>query len=590
MTTKPKARKFRIRRTASLGAPTTGGVPEAVDAAATPAARAAAPAARAAVGTVREVPPAANTDAARTTATGVLPADGLARRPIAPAPPAAIDSPAAVAAEGDLDALRQEGLTGRQLRMARRVAQKHGLAVTSDFDAVRQLRARGIDPFQRSNILELVVPGDEAAGTGGPDGPGAVDGTPLGRIQLPQTVPAGGRALAPHATERGDPALLRAAEIAGIQRDMTRRRRRKAALLFSRLAIFVFLPTLFIGFYFYALATPMFSTKSEFVIQQADGGNGASGLGSLFAGNSLATQADSTTVQSYLTSRAALARLDADHGFRAHFSDPDIDAIQRLPETATNEETYGVYTDHVRISYDPTEGIIRMEVITATPEAGEEFSQALIGYAEEQVDQLTRRLRESQMDDARAAYEESEVRRETALARLLEVQQDVQQIDPVGETSARIAQISALENQRNQLQLTLQSRLSVAAPNQAQVDALRTQIGNVDDLIAELRSEMTTASVDGTSLASNNTELRLAEENYAFQTILVQQALQQMETARLEANRQVRYLSMGVAPVAADQAAYPRAFENTAIAFLILAGIYLMISLTASILREQVSS
>ncbi|MDF1727695.1 MAG: capsule biosynthesis protein, partial [Sulfitobacter sp.] len=60
--------------------------------------------------------------------------------------------------------------------------------------------------------------------------------------------------------------------------------------------------------------------------------------------------------------------------------------------------------------------------------------------------------------------------------------------------------------------------------------------------------------------------------------------------ARTEANRQVRYLTVAVEPVAPDQATYPKAFENTVLAFLIFAGIYLMLSLTASILREQVSS
>ena len=43
----------------------------------------------------------------------------------------------------DIDSIRREGLTGRQLRMARRVAQKHGLPATSDFDAVRLLRNAG---------------------------------------------------------------------------------------------------------------------------------------------------------------------------------------------------------------------------------------------------------------------------------------------------------------------------------------------------------------------------------------------------------------------------------------------------------------
>jgi capsular polysaccharide transport system permease protein len=61
-------------------------------------------------------------------------------------------------ASADIDAIRHEGLTGRQLRMARPVAQKNGMSVTSDFDAMRQLRLAGVDPFQRSTVLKLVAP------------------------------------------------------------------------------------------------------------------------------------------------------------------------------------------------------------------------------------------------------------------------------------------------------------------------------------------------------------------------------------------------------------------------------------------------
>lgn len=48
--------------------------------------------------------------------------------------------------------------------------------------------------------------------------------------------------------------------------------------------------------------------------------------------------------------------------------------------------------------------------------------------------------------------------------------------------------------------------------------------------------------------------------------------------------------SLDVEPVAPDEATYPRSLENTILAFLVFAGIYLMISLTASILREQVTT
>ena len=555
MTTKPRARKYRIRRSAPLteGMP----VPEVGPAAATP------------------VPPAVN---APGTPTRRVRNAALLEEPVPmlmPAQDGAIDSATVAAAEAEIDKLRQEGLTGRQLRMARRVAQKHGLAVTSDFDAVRQLRARGIDPFQRSNVLELVVPETKTPQTA------------EGRVQLPQTVPTGPRNLP--STERASPAERRASEIHQIQKDLIKRRRRRSILLLARLASFVMLPTFLAGWYFYVMATPMYATKSEFVIQQAEAA-GAAGLGGLFAGTSMATQQDSITVQSYLTSRAAMLRLDAEHGFKSVFSDPEIDPIQRLAEDASNEAAYGVYQDHVRISYDPTEGILKMEVIAPDPQASQQFSEALIGYAEEQVDQLTQRLREDQMAGARTAYEQAEQRRSEALARWLQIQQDVQQIDPVGETAARTQQISALESQRQQLQLELQTRLNVTRPNEAQVNSLRSQIAGIEELIAQLRSEMTTADDAGESLAAKNTELRLAEENYTFQTVLVQAALQQMEAARIEANRQVRYLSLGVEPLAPDEATYPRAFENTVLAFLIFAGIYLMLSITSSILREQVTS
>lgn len=478
----------------------------------------------------------------------------------------------------DIDAIRREGLTGRQLRLARRVAQKNGMVVTSDFDAVRQLRDAGIDPFQRNALLELVQP-DGAAG-GGAAGSAAA--------QLPQTVPAAGANLP--SKDMLTSSERRATEIMAIQKELAARRKRKLALLFTRLTCFVVLPAILVGWYFFVIATPMYATKSEFVIQTAEPAAGAGGLGNLFQGTSIANQQDSITVQSFLASRAAMLKLDEEYGFKAHFSQDYIDPIQRLEPGATNEDAFAVYSDKVKISYDPTEGILRMEVVAADPETSQLFSEALITYAEDQVDQLTQRLREDQMSGARASYEAAEARRSEALADWLRIQQEVEIIDPGAETAAILSQISTLETERQRLQLSLQERLNVRRPNEAQVSALRGQISNVEGLIADLRGQMTSTNDSGNTLASRNTELRLAEENYTFQTLLVQQALTQMETAQIAANRQVRYLSLGVEPVAPDEATYPKAFQNTALAFLIFAGIYLMFSLTASILREQVSS
>ena len=64
---------------------------------------------------------------------------------------------------------------------------------------------------------------------------------------------------------------------------------------------------------------------------------------------------------------------------------------------------------------------------------------------------------------------------------------------------------------------------------------------------------MTEQAGTGGSLASITAQLRMAEVDLETRTMMMQEALQQLETARVEANRQVRYLSLGVNPVPPDE-------------------------------------
>jgi len=559
MTTKPKARKFRIRRSRPVSADAS----DATNSPPAPDGQAARPAKDEAFASRRD--------------------DGFGEKPFpgssaASRPPRAAEDPAKVQAA--LEAIAGEGLTGRQLRMARRLAAKHGLTPASDFDAVRLLRARGIDPFERSSLLELVVPEQKRSENT------EVAPAPTGQT-LPQKIdpikvpgPAG---------PPPDIAARRAAEILAMQADIARRRRRKMWGLVGRLTAFILLPTLLAGFYYTMIATPMYATQSEFVIQQADAPQ-AGGMGGLFSGTGFATSQDSITVQSYLQSRDAMLRLHADHDFIGHFSAPEIDLLQRLDEDASKEAAYKVYKKRVSIGYDPTEGIIRMEVAAASPEKSREFSQALINYAEEQVDNLTQRLREDQMAGAISSFEDAEAKMVAAQSRVLDIQEQLGVLDPASETSGLMTQVTQFEVQVAEKRLQLEQLLDNPQPNEARVSGVRGDIARLQSLIADLRGQMTESNAGAGSLASISGQLSMAQVDLETRTMMMQEALQQLESARVEANRQVRYLSLGVSPVPPDEPSYPKPFENTLLAFLIFAGIYLMVSLTVSILREQVSS
>ena len=467
-------------------------------------------------------------------------------------------------------------VTPRDLRRARRKAKRLGLNPKDDMDAVRMLREKGIDPAAGNGILDMVPqPADQQDSA-----------SEENVVQLPaEAVP----------TEVGQPGsppgflseAERAIEIAKIQKHLVKRRRRRLGLMLLRLFFFVALPTWIVGYYYYNNATEMFETKSEFVIQKSD--STASPMGGLFAGTGFATSQDSITVQGFMTSREALQRLDQDHDFIAHFQSENIDSIQRLPADASDEDAYKLYKKRVKVGFDPTEGIIRMSVVAASPDASQRFSEALISYAEERVDKLSARVRQDQMAGAVAAYENTEREIKEAQARVLDLQQRRGVLSADADISAQMTLINSLELERETKRLDLAEMQANARPNSTRISVMEAELQRLEARIEELREGMTQSSDNSASLARITGELRVAEADLANRQLMLQTALQQVETARIEASRQVRYLSLGVSPVAPDVASYPRKFENTLMAFVIFAGIYIMISLTVSILREQVS-
>jgi capsular polysaccharide transport system permease protein len=118
----------------------------------------------------------------------------------------------------NIEDIRKEGLTGSQWRMARRTAQRHDLPAKSNFDAVRLLRQAGIDPFQRSNLLELAPKSD------GDPQPAKVKTGRASRPQLPQRHGASDNL--PALIPEEDPVLRRAREVERIQQPIIKRRQK----------------------------------------------------------------------------------------------------------------------------------------------------------------------------------------------------------------------------------------------------------------------------------------------------------------------------------------------------------------------------
>ena len=171
----------------------------------------------------------------------------------------------------------------------------------------------------------------------------------------------------------------------------------------------------------------------------------------------------------------------------------------------------------------------------------------------------------------------------------MDLQEKLGVVDPASETTALMTQIGTFEPQLQEKRLQLQQLLDNSRPNQARLAGVEGDIRRLEDLITGLRQQLTQADSTQGSLASISAQLRMAEVDLETRTMIMQESLQLMEAARIEAMRQVRFLSLGTAPIPPDVPTTPKVFENTLIAFLLFSAIYLLVSLTTAVLREQVS-
>ncbi len=475
------------------------------------------------------------------------------------------------------------------LRRARRLATHYGLPFDTDDEAVDILRQHNIDPFQMPAMMHRAAPSQHTQPTrsekplqappSSPQKPFRKDAPKPPNISLSpgQKSPQGTPHTFPNAAQRSE-------EILALQKSMTRRR--LIQKLFLRLSIFILLPTLAAGYYYSFIATPMYATDTAFQITTGDNTNPSSP--SMFGGSQFATTPDAIAVQTYLQSKEAMIRLQDNEGFKATFSDPAIDWWQRLPAEASFEETYKTYLKHIKIAFDPTEGMINMEISSPSPELSVLFSKALLTYAEQKIDGLSQRKQENQLSDARKSLATAEEARVDAQRQLIALQQSTL-LDPEAYATSLRAQISGLEEKALQKTIELQAFLDNANPNSSRVAGLRAEIQRLQNAKRETEAKMIAQMPNGMTLPELLARLKMAASDVATRDLMLQSALEQLRATQIQATSQSRYLTVAVEPIAPQDPAYPRHIHDTLLVFLILSGVYLIISITASILREQIS-
>jgi capsular polysaccharide transport system permease protein len=342
-----------------------------------------------------------------------------------------------------------------------------------------------------------------------------------------------------------------------------RPQRRRRSVMAWTLALFVAVPTILATVYFGLIASDQYVVEMRFAVKSTSQSQSTDMLG-LFAGIPAATSGvtDSYIVIDHMMSRELLDKLEERIGIRALYGRPDVDYLSRFDNTGSSEEFVKYWRKMVKAGFDGSSQIVSVDVKAFTPAEAKVVAENILMLSEELVNDLSARARADAVKHAQQEVKRMEDRLRINRMALRSFRDTEQEFDPAKKVESRYAILGKLEEEltgRKARLINLRSFMGVEAPS---VKVLVSEIAGLERQLEEERAKLGRLdqgkgaglqSIGG--LAATYEEL-VVDREFAEKSYL--SALASLERARIEADRQQRYLAAFVRPTLPQEALYPK--------------------------------
>lgn len=334
-------------------------------------------------------------------------------------------------------------------------------------------------------------------------------------------------------------------------------------------------PTLAAALWYGIFASDVYVSESRFVVRGPDRvPQGA--LGALLDGAAAArTTGEGYAAESYLTSRDALAALNAGGAYaRAHAGTglSQLDRFDPWHMAGSFEDLYRYYRAHVAVDSDATTGIVVLSVRSFSANNAQAFNARLLALAEASVNRMSARRRQDRIATALAEVAEARDAAREAGAALARYRNRAGVLDPEKQAPIQYELVARLQDELIEARSDRRQLASVA-PQSPQLAALDARIGEVAHRLAEQQG-LAAGNAHSSLAARGEVYARLAlDADFAARRLSA--ALGALQTAEADAQAQSSYVERVVEPGRPDRAIEPqrvRAVLTTLIAALIVWG------------------
>ena len=344
-------------------------------------------------------------------------------------------------------------------------------------------------------------------------------------------------------------------------------RRARSRRLAWRIALLVLLPTALTAVYYGLLATAQYESYSLFTVQSSET-RPSLGVEGLLAGITGAGAGhDALTVRDYVLSRDMLARLDKEQQFISHYKATRSDWLSRLGASSSFEDAYEYYGSKVYADYDQTTGAVTLRVRAFSADKAMAISQSILASSEEMVNKLSERQRRDRIASAEADLKQSEERLSLARKQIVALQQKYGDFSPLQTAGAAMEIRTSLEGELAKARAEVMQLKSFMKDDAPQVRAANEKVKAISAQVAsESRRLVDPSKPNGLNASFADFEEAMVEKEFSEK--VYESSLASLELARVDANRQHRYLAVIAKPSRPDESTYPHKVRGVLAAFL----------------------
>ncbi len=338
-------------------------------------------------------------------------------------------------------------------------------------------------------------------------------------------------------------------------------RREELLSLVRRHPFFLVAPlsAIVLAFYYAFLAAPIFVSETHISIRGKDSAPQSSLLSAFVPSAGGGGLSESVAVMEYIHSAPMLEKLSKQIDIFEHYSSFRLDPFSTISKNASREEYLTFYRRRVSIVLDREAAIVKIEVDAYDAESALQTAQAIVRLSEDYVNDLSTRIREETLADARAELTLAQDDVRNVRLALAEFRNQSGELDPASRGSASVGALINLEGDITRLRGELASQLAINREDAPQVQAIEAQIRSLEAQVEDQRRRLASENSDGT----------LAEVLREYEGLVIQReyaetrltaALAALDGARQLADQRERFIVPIVDPVLATEATKPKRF------------------------------